>query len=66
MGPEDPAENPVRMARLETLLDMLILDTDSLSDEDRRIRYRKPLSTPGRHHRVTVWAGPRSTTTGTG
>ncbi len=55
----DPAENPVAMARLETLLDLVVLATCRIvSDDDPAVRYRKTLSPPGRHHRVVVRARP--------
>jgi len=54
----DPAENPVVLSRLETLLDLLVLGADALSEDDEAVRHRKTLSTPGRQIRVTVWAKP--------
>ncbi len=56
---KDPAENPAVMDRLETMLDMVILSIcRTVSDDDPEVRYRKTLSTPGRHHRVVIWARP--------
>ncbi len=55
----DPAENPLRMARLEALLDLAILAScREPSEAEELLRGRKTLSTPGRHHRVVVWARP--------
>jgi len=55
----DPAENPVRMAQLEELLDLAILAScRDPGESEEFLRDRKTLSTPGRHHRVVVWARP--------
>jgi hypothetical protein len=52
----DPAENPVAMARLETLVDILVIDRCDPKDALRLPG--KTVSVPGRHLPIVIWARP--------
>lgn len=52
----DPAENPVAMARLETLVDILVIEASD--PEDRWRLPGKTVSVPGRHLPIVIWSKP--------